>query len=138
MTKGFKARAEHKYVGSYRPRVDGLEKASGSAEFFDDIALKSRFPGMLHAKILRSPHPHARIKHIDTSKVEKLKGVESVLTHKDVPQKKLPRRDQRGCLILEDHLRFAGDEVAAVAAVTREIAEAVSYTHLTLPTILLV
>ena len=93
------------------------EKVTGGFKYVGDM------PADLHVKILRSPHPHARIKHIDTSKVEKLKGVESVLTHKDVPQRKLPRRDQRGCLILGDHLRFVGDEVAAVAAVTREIAE---------------
>ena len=61
MSEEFKRRVAHKYVGAYRPRIDGWEKASGRAEYADDIAVECRFPNMLYAKILRSPYPHARI-----------------------------------------------------------------------------
>jgi CO/xanthine dehydrogenase Mo-binding subunit len=108
---------ELKFVGKSIPPMELLEKVTGRYLYVGDM------PAELHAKILRSPYPHARIKSIDTSKVERLEGVEAVLTHKDVPRRELPRRDQRCCYILEDHLRFVGDEVAAVAAKTRAIAE---------------
>jgi len=108
---------ELKFVGKSIPPMELLEKVTGRYLYVGDM------PAELHAKILRSPYPHARIKNIDTSKVERLEGVEAVLTHKDVPRRELPRRDQRCCYILEDHLRFVGDEVAAVAAKTRAIAE---------------
>jgi CO/xanthine dehydrogenase Mo-binding subunit len=104
-----------------------IGKSIPPRELFDKVTGQFQYVGDMHAelygKILRSPHPHARIKHIDKGKVEKLRGVEAVLTHKDVPLRKLPRRDQRSCYILEDHVRFVGDEVAAVAAKTRAIAE---------------
>ena len=67
MEKGFNHHDDRKYVGTYRPRIDGWDKASGNAEFFDDIALRIRFPGMLYARVLRSPYAHARIKHLDVS-----------------------------------------------------------------------
>jgi len=108
---------EFQYVGKSIPPSELFEKVTGRFQYVGDIHAE------LYGKILRSPHPHALIKHINTSRVEKLSGVEAVLTHKDVPLRKLPRRDQRGCYILEDHVRFVGDEVAAVAARTRAIAE---------------
>lgn len=138
MSKGFKARTEHKYVGSYRPRVDGWEKASGNAEFFDDIALKIRFPGLLYAKILRSPHAHARIKHLDTSKAEELPGVKAVITYKDPEIMALKPtnfawtpffsisydrmlwptyKDRR---ILSNHVCWVGDEAGVVVAAESE------------------
>ena len=58
------------------PRVDGLEKVTGRAEFVADVSL----PGMLWGAILRSPHPHARIRAIDTSRARKLPGVRAVVT----------------------------------------------------------
>ena len=104
-----------------------IGKSIQPRELFDKVTGRFRYVGdmpvELYGKILRSPHPHARILRIDTSKVEKLKDVEAVLTHKDVPPRRLPRRDQRGCYILEDHVRFVGDEVAAVAAKSRAVAE---------------
>lgn len=108
---------EFQYVGKSIPPSELFDKVTGRFQYVGDRSAE------LYGKILRSPFPHARIKHIDTSKVEKLSGVEAVLTHKDVPPRKLPRRDQRACYILEDHVRFVGDEVAAVAARTRAIAE---------------
>jgi len=79
--KTFKPRQQHKYIGKYAPRlVDGWKKASGIAEFLDDICLPIRFPGMLNAKVLTSPYAHARILKIDTTRAEALPGVHAVLT----------------------------------------------------------
>jgi CO/xanthine dehydrogenase Mo-binding subunit len=79
--KTFIPRQQHKYIGKYAPRlVDGLKKASGKAEFFDDICLPIRFPGMLYAKVLTSPYAHARINKMDTTKALELPGVHAVLT----------------------------------------------------------
>ena len=63
-------------VGKRLPRVDGIEKATGAAKYTADI----RLPGMLHAKIKRSPHAHARIVSIDTSRAARLPGVKAILT----------------------------------------------------------
>ena len=62
-------------------KVEGLEKSTGRAVYTDDVTL----PGMLHGKILRSPHPHARILSIDTSRAEALDGVHAVITGRDMP-----------------------------------------------------
>jgi len=110
-------------IGKNLPRKDGLKKATGAAEFTGDIKL----PGMLYGKCLRSPHPHARILSINTSKAEALPGVKSVATYKDVNPKNVFRqfkdRISFDIYILEDRVRYTGDEVAAVAAVSEEIAE---------------
>jgi len=75
------SRKSRKYMGKYGPRLaDGLMKARGEAEFLDDICQSIRFPGMLYAKVLTSPYPHARIKKMDTGKAEALPGVKAVLT----------------------------------------------------------
>lgn len=113
-------------IGQRLPRVDAVEKATGVAKYTVDVYL----PGMLHAKIKRSNYPHARIRHIDISKAGRLSGVKSILTYKDVPRlchagQPEPRagslvRDQ---YILTDKARFVGDGVAAVAAVSEEVAE---------------
>src|SRR5690606_15979685 len=70
-------------IGGRNRRVDAIAKATGRALYTDDIAL----PGMLHGKILRSPHPHARILSIDTSRAEALPGVHAVVTGRDMPTK---------------------------------------------------
>ena len=67
------------YVGKSIPRKDGPLKATGRAQYTVDISL----PGMLIGKVLRSPHPHARILSIDTSQAEKLPGVKAVVTAAD-------------------------------------------------------
>ena len=69
-------------VGKHLPRVDAVAKVKGEATFVPDMQL----PGMLHAKFLRSPHPHARIVKINTKEAESLPGVRGVLTHKNVPK----------------------------------------------------
>ena len=83
MSERFKRRVERNFVGTYTPRVDGREKASGGAEYLDDIALKNRFPGMLYAKVLRSPHAHARILNLDVSRAKQLPGVKAIITYQD-------------------------------------------------------
>jgi xanthine dehydrogenase molybdenum-binding subunit len=113
-------------VGKRLPRVDGIEKATGAAKYTADI----RLPGMLHAKMVRSPHAHARIVSMDTSRAAALPGVKAILTAADVPHvlhagQPHPRagslvRDQ---YILADKARFAGDGVAVVAAVSEDAAE---------------
>src|SRR6185295_16275602 len=69
-------------VGKAEKRVDAVKLATGRATFVDDIAL----PGMLHARILHSPHAHARIRKIDAKKARAMPGVVAVLTHEDVPR----------------------------------------------------
>ena len=69
-------------LGKGKVRKDAIEKVTGNAKYIPDIQL----PGMLHVKCLRSPHAHARIKHIDTSRAESLPGVKCVLTHRNVPK----------------------------------------------------
>ena len=114
-------------IGKNHPRVDVEEKASGMYEFVGDLSL----PRMLHAKVLRSPHAHALVKNIDTSRAQALPGVRAVLTHADVSAKLVHRINgispsEPGTMdahILERKARYVGDRVAAVAATTPEIAE---------------
>ncbi len=106
-------------VGKPARKVDGLAKATGEAVYTDDIVL----PGMLHAKTLRSPHPHARIKCIDAEKALAMPGVHAVITGQDLPIRYgvLPWTQDEHALAL-DKVRFVGDPVAAVAAVDEDTA----------------
>ncbi len=113
-------------VNSGVEKVDGLGLALGQARFTDDFT----FPGMLHGKLLRSPHAHARIKKIDTKKAEALPGVAAVFTHRDVPRVAIttagqgyPEPSPYDEFILDDKVRYVGDKVALVAAETERIAE---------------
>ena len=105
-----------KLVGRPVPRVDGPEKVTGRARFTHDV----RLPGMLHGKILRSPHPHARIKRLDTSKAERLPGVRLVLSHQNAPEIPWFRGQTR---LFDTTVRYVGDEVACVVADDEETAE---------------
>jgi xanthine dehydrogenase molybdenum-binding subunit len=107
---------EYRYIGKPTPRKDGVEIVTGRAKFTNDIKL----PNLLYGKVLRSPHPHANIKKIDTGKAKKLLGVKAVLTYKDVPDWKggMPAHLR----FLDSKVRFVGDAVALVAAETEEIA----------------
>ncbi len=101
--------------------LDAAAKVTGAAQFTDDLIL----PGILYGKILRSPLPHARILHVDTSKAERLPGVKGVVTGQDIPDRKygiVPKAKDESALA-RDKVRFIGDEVAAVCAVDPEIAE---------------
>ncbi|MFT4709180.1 MAG: 4-hydroxybenzoyl-CoA reductase subunit alpha [Bacteroidia bacterium] len=112
---------EFRAVGKSLRKVEGLSKATGEAVYADDIVL----PGMLHAKTLRSPHAHARIVSIDASKALALEGVHAVITGADLPIKYgvIPWTKDENALAV-DKVRFIGDEVAAVAAVDEDTANA--------------
>jgi CO/xanthine dehydrogenase Mo-binding subunit len=106
-------------VGMDVKRVDVQEKATGAAVFTDDVQFGRN---LLFARIKRSPHPHAIIKSIDTSKAEKLPGVKAVTTGADFPNRNgLYLKDKH--IFARDRVRFVGDPVAGVAAVSEEIAE---------------
>ncbi len=99
------------------------ERTSGAAVYTTDVVL----PGMLEARILRSPHPHADIRSIDTSRAEALSGVAAVITADDLLDRTYlhlgdPFRDRFA--LARDRVRFIGEEVAAVAARTRAEADA--------------
>src|SRR5436309_1035509 len=110
-----------KVVGRPLPRVDGATKVTGRAVYADDM-LPAR---TLHCKILRSPHPHARIVSIDTSAARRAPGVRAVMTGADLPIKFgiLPvTQDERA--LEHEKARYVGDPIAAVAATEEEIAAA--------------
>ncbi|HJL70043.1 MAG TPA: molybdopterin cofactor-binding domain-containing protein [Anaerolineales bacterium] len=115
---------EFKVVGKPLPRVDGYSKVTGQAEFTVDVDL----PGMLHGKILRSPHPHARILNINTCAAESLPGVKAVITGRDTADMRYafvdtPRYPADEYPLAQDKVRYIGDELAAVAAVDLETAQ---------------
>ena len=107
-------------VGSRLPKQDGGVKADGSGLYADDIS----FPRMLHAKLLRSPHAHARIRRVDVSKAERFPGVVATLVGAELPAKYgvIPWTHDEQALAT-DHARFVGDEVACVAALDERTAE---------------
>ena len=99
--------------------MDAREKVTGAAQFADDIQFG---PGLLYARIKRSPHPHALIKRIDVSKALALPGVKAVVTGEDFPGFiGLYLKDRH--IFCRDRVRYVGDPVAGVAAVSEEIAE---------------
>ena len=114
-----------KSVGRSERRVDSVKLATGRGTFVDDIAL----PGMLHARILHSPHAHARIARIDAEHARAMPGVAAVLTHQDVPRvpyttagQGWPEPSPYDAVMLDDKVRFVGDRVAVVAAEDPELA----------------
>ncbi len=122
-------RPQFKVVGTRPVRHDGLEKVTGKAKYGADVIL----PGMLYGKVLRSPHPHARIKSIDTSGALKIPGVKAVVTAKDLPiqSDKMVELGEahanmkqiaENCLA-NDKVLYKGHAVAAVAATSPHIAE---------------
>ena len=110
--------SEHLYVGKSIPRIIETDKVTGRAIYIDDL----KRPGMLYGKILSSRYAHAKIKKIDKSKAEKLLGVRAVLTGYDIPDVRVGFiKDQT--VLKKDRVRQFRDEVAAVAAISPEIAE---------------
>jgi len=116
--------SEYSVIGKPTTNVDGAAKVTGEAVYTFDMTL----PNMLYGKLLRSPHPHAKIVSIDTSEAEKLPGVKAVITGKDTPGGKygLWRRfhelaDQE--VLATTKVRFIGEPVVAVAAISEDIAE---------------
>ena len=107
-------------IGKPTAMVDAAEKTTGAGKYTDDLSV----PGMLIGKILHSPYPHARIKRIDTSHAEALDGVVTVATGKDAPNPYgiLPVGHDEHALAL-DKVRYVGDNIACVVAVSEAIAE---------------
>jgi CO/xanthine dehydrogenase Mo-binding subunit len=106
-------------VGKRVQRVEGFDKVTGDAEYIADIYL----PGMLVGKVLRSPYPHARIRHINTSKAEKLPGVRAVVTAEDTIKRPWGAFFADQYILSVGKTRYVGEEVAAVAAIDPDIAE---------------
>jgi CO/xanthine dehydrogenase Mo-binding subunit/aerobic-type carbon monoxide dehydrogenase small subunit (CoxS/CutS family) len=120
-------------VGKPTPRIDAVERVSGTATYTADVSL----PGMLYARVLRSPHPHARIRSIDVSRARAVPGVKAVVTHENCrvvwgagsiaggqqyndEVKKITKQRRYA---FNNPVRFVGEPVAAVAAVDRHTAE---------------
>jgi xanthine dehydrogenase molybdenum-binding subunit len=122
-----------KVIGHATPRIDAVERVTGRAKYTGDVQL----PGMLYAKVLRSQHPHARIKSIDTSKARALPGVKAVLTHENCQvvwgagsvaggqqySDEVKKNTKQRRYAFNNPVRFVGEPVAAVAAVNRHVAE---------------
>jgi CO/xanthine dehydrogenase Mo-binding subunit len=105
-------------LGRSVPQVNARSKVLGRAQYAGDIKLA----GMLHGKVLRSPHPHARIVRIDATQALALPGVKAVVTGADGPQVPWGVHHKERLTLARDVVRFAGEEVAAVAATSEEIA----------------
>jgi len=107
-------------VGLRVPKPDSFLHVTGASKYAADLKRE----GMLYAKILRSPHHHARILGIDTSEAEAMPGVDAVVTHKDIPGiKTLVNGRPQLYLFSKDRVRYMGEAVAAVAAVSEAVAE---------------
>ncbi|MFD7425480.1 molybdopterin-dependent oxidoreductase [Streptomyces sp. NPDC059818] len=130
-------------VGRSLPAPAGPQVVTGTARYTFDIDV----PGLLHMKLLRSPHAHARITGIDTSAALRVPGVHLVLTHHDAPERRYstarhehPTEDPDDTRVLDDTVRFVGQRVAAVVADSEAAAEEgcrrVEVTYQVLPAVL--
>ena len=118
-----------KYIGAPIRRKEDVRFLTGSARYIDDV----KFPDMLHAAILRSPHAHARITGIDPSQALAIEGVHAVFTFKDIAYlaKPIPVRvfdleglsDYLQLPLAEDIVRYVGEPIAVVVASNRYLAE---------------
>jgi len=122
-----------KTLGHSTARIDAMERVTGRAKYTGDVQL----PGMLFARVLRSPHPHARIKSIDVAKARALPGVKAVITHENGQvvwgagsvaggtqyNDEVKKITKQRRYTFNNPVRFVGDPVAAVAAVNRHVAE---------------
>lgn len=110
-------------IGRRVPRIDGPVKATGQARYTVDV----RLPNMLFAKMLRSPIPHGKIMHIDTSKASRISGVKAIITGRDAWDVRhgfveTPRYPADQYVLANDRVRYLGEEVAAVAALDEDTA----------------
>lgn len=140
MNTPYKPRIKRQFVGGYQPRIDAVEKAQGRAPYADDIISERNYPGLLHAVVLRSPYPRARIVHLDASKARALPGVKAVLTYQDpemvrmkptnagwtdavdtVSYEGMMWRKFRDRRVLGDYAAWAGDEVGVALAAESEL-----------------
>ena len=109
---------DNKWIGKRTPRPDGADKVTGRAAYAADATM----PGMIWGKVLRSPHPHAILKSIDTSAAAALPGVKAVVTRDDFPEipPGNPLADLSRNVMAREKVLYEGHAVAAVAAwVTR-------------------
>jgi CO/xanthine dehydrogenase Mo-binding subunit len=139
MKKPYTPRVPRQHVGGYRPRIDGKEKAAGRATYADDLASPLRIPDLLYAKVLRSPHAHARIRTLDASAAARLPGVAAILTCFDpevaalkptsagwtdgvdtVSYDKMMWGKFKDRRVLGDYAVWVGDEVGVVVAAESE------------------
>ncbi|MDN8616242.1 xanthine dehydrogenase family protein molybdopterin-binding subunit [Variovorax ginsengisoli] len=112
------SRINQSTLGQDVPQVNARAKVLGRAQYAGDL----KVAGMLHGAVLRSPYPHARIVAIDTSAALALPGVKAVLTGADAPRVMWGVHHKERRILAEGVVRFAGEEVAAVAAASEEIA----------------
>ena len=131
MTDGIpqESTSPYKWVGTRPIRPDGVPKVTGRAQYGSDLAM----PGMLVGRILRSPHAHARIRSIDTSKAAALPGVKAVITSADFPDMKFeyvgPERVAQNFwhitrnVMAREKALYEGHPVAAIAAISKSVAE---------------
>ena len=111
--------ADSRVIGASVPRGEGGGKVSGRTTYAADMKL----PGLLWAKVLRSPHPHARIRRVDISRAERVAGVRAVITGADVKGHLIGKQIRDLPVLCWDKVRFVGDRVAAVAADTVDAVE---------------
>jgi xanthine dehydrogenase molybdenum-binding subunit len=125
--------ASYKTVGKPTPRIDAVDRTSGKAMYTGDVQL----PGMLFGRVLRSPHPHARIRGIDVSKAKALAGVKAIVTHENCRvvwgagsiaggqqyNDEIKKITKQRRYAFNNPVRFVGEPVVAVAAVDRHTAE---------------
>ncbi len=129
-SKNGNGNGKYKVIGTRPIRHDGVDKVTGRAAYGIDTHLG----GMLYGQILRSPHPYARIRGIDTSKAKALKGVRAVITAADLPPSEADEvlnlvegsfrlKDLRSNILADEKVFYQGHSVAAVAATNLHIAE---------------
>ncbi|MEE2635969.1 MAG: 2Fe-2S iron-sulfur cluster-binding protein, partial [Acidobacteriota bacterium] len=120
-------------VGPATPRIDAMERVTGRAAYTGDV----RLPGMIYGRVLRSPHPHARVRRIDVSKAVALPGVQAVITNGEAPivwgagsvsggrqyDDRIKAITKHRRPLFDNPVKFVGAPVAAVAAVDRHVAE---------------
>jgi len=109
----------NKVVGSPLPRVEGYAKVTGACLYAADY----QRPGTLWGKVLHSPLPHARLLQVDTSKARSLPGVKAVITANDISPRLVGATLKDMPILARDLVRFVGEEIAAVAAVDKDVAE---------------
>ena len=124
MTNIVLSNTDYKIVGTRPIRHDGADKVTGRAKYGADFQMS----GLLHGKVLRSPHAHARIKSIDTSKAEAYPGVKAVVTVKDLPISQMENPDQNtrfasDNVLARDKALYKGHPIAGVAADSPHVAE---------------
>ena len=113
-------------IGKPLRKIDAMAKCAGETVYADDLNL----PRTIYAKLLRSPHPHARVLGINAARALKLDGVFAVITGEDLPEKFgiMPSTQDEETLVT-DKVRYVGDPVAAVAAASESLAEKALNVH---------